>query len=41
MILTRNWAIGLSRHQTERKDQLTEKGLGKLQVASGEQLKWG
>ncbi|MBD2016655.1 bis(5'-nucleosyl)-tetraphosphatase (symmetrical) YqeK [Microcoleus sp. FACHB-53] len=25
-ILTRNWALGLSRHQTERQEQLTEKG---------------
>lgn len=35
-ILTRNWALSLSQHQTKGKDQLTEKGLGKLQVASEE-----
>jgi predicted HD superfamily hydrolase involved in NAD metabolism len=36
-ILTRNWALGLSRHQTESKSQLTAKGLGKLQITSEEQ----
>ena len=40
-ILTRNWALGLSRHQTERQEQLTEKGLGKLPVVCEEQRQWG
>jgi predicted HD superfamily hydrolase involved in NAD metabolism len=33
-ILTRNWAIGLSSQKTERKDPLTEKGIGALNVSS-------
>lgn len=40
-ILTRNWALGLSRHQTQRHDQRTEPGLGKLHISSAAQRQWG
>lgn len=35
-ILTRNWALGLSHQKTERKDQLTEKGIQELGVPKGD-----